>query len=265
MLTPAPSSLVSLHNRVLALGQSTPFNYLSELQQFASSLALNQTKDANIFIDPAYKWMSINGCTLHFTKFRDGIASLIQSIQEKYSILTDGYWSTLDPSPCPDDFANSQLGYSFLDEQPFKATSHNLLHILVQKHHLASLDSEGSLSWNPVQVKKVLHLAEEIWMQMYHVLYLTAHIGTRATQFLSIQIRNGDRQRNVFVQGDEMLFISRYSKTTNITDKDSCIPAFLPKPVRRLLLELLGGGLREAESILVGVLHGQSARSIYRT
>ena len=69
----------------------------------------------------------------------------------------------------------------------------------------------------------------------------------------------------IFVQGEEVFFVTRYSRMTNIKGCDSCIPVFLPKPVAQLLLKLLGGGLSETEALLAGVVYGLDATQIYIT
>ncbi|KAF8550506.1 hypothetical protein OG21DRAFT_1525086 [Imleria badia] len=57
------------------------------------------------------------------------------------------------------------------------------------------------------------------------------------------------RMQNLISQEQEVQFMGRYSKTLNLKDRDTCVPAFLCDLLRELLLALLGNGFREALAI----------------
>lgn len=252
---------------VLQLGQLTTFNTLFELQQFASSLAYSQVAEPQVYVDPTYQWISIGEQTLHLQNLRDGMQKLIQTAKDAYLCLSgDGAWVGLQTGlKVVDDLSNMRRGYSFLDEPPFRNEKHDFFLSLVERRRLGAVMVDGTWTWDHVAMRELLDTADRVWGHVIHALYVGAHLSTRVTQFLQHQIRNSDRPRNLFFQGKEGFLFTRYSKTTHLKGRDSCIPAFLPEPLRELLLVLLGSGFREAQAILAGVVYGEEARWLYRT
>lgn len=257
----------NLYDIVLRLGQLTIFNTLFELQQFASSLAYNQVAEPQVYVDPTYQWISIRDQTLYLQNLRDGMQKLVQTAKDIYLRLSgDDTWEGLPKGlKVVDDLSNTHRGYSFLEEQPFWSQRHAFFLSLVERRRLGTVMADGSWAWDHVAVREFLDSADRLWGHVIHALYVGVHLSTRVTQFLQHQIRNADRPRNLFFQGEEGFFFTRYSKTTHLKGRDSCVPAFLSDPLRELLLVLLGGGLREAQAVLAGVEYGEEARWLYRT
>lgn len=56
-----------------------------------------------------------------------------------------------------------------------------------------------------------------------------------------------------------------YRKMNQMTDEDRFSPTFIHRLVSIMVLELLGGGLRESEAIFVHVLSGPEAAQTHRT
>ena len=88
---------------------------------------------------------------------------------------------------------------------------------------------------------------DRVWDHFIHALYVGLQLSTRATQFLQHQLRNADRPWNLIFQGRDVLIISRYSKTTNIKNRNNCVPAFLTLLLTEIMLVLLGSGFRETQ------------------
>ena len=238
-----------------------------ELQQFVSSLAYNQVADPHVYVDPKYEWISIGRETLHLKRLREGMQRLVQTVKETYAQLSgDGTWPGLPEGlSVVDDLGNLKRGYCFLEEEPFQTRKHVFFLSLVERRNLGTLLDDGQWRWNHTAIADFLERADVMWGYLIHALYVGVHLSTRVIQFLQHQIRNADRPRNLLFQGEESFFITRYSKTTNIKGKDTCVPALLSAPLKELMLVLLGGGFREAQAILAGVLHGNEARYLYRT
>ncbi|KAG0695630.1 hypothetical protein DFH29DRAFT_1005302 [Suillus ampliporus] len=258
--------IARVHEKVLSLGRPTTFNMIYEMQQYASSLAFNQTQEAKVFVDPDFKWITIGLGTMHLDKLREGIQDLMRDMTSRYRALTQSdNVVTKMPDQVKDDLTNATRGYSFMSEKPFFEKRHSLLLFLVEQYDLAMVDNAGRIAWNIPAVKELLRRTLLIWEPAYHLLYITTHISSRGTQFIDHQISNADRHRNLFMQGAEMFLLTGYSKKTSITDRDSCTPGFVPKDLAFWVLELLGGGLRTAEAILAGVAYGKDAEHLYRT
>ena len=258
--------VIEAHREVLALGRPTTFNMVYEYQQYASSLAFNQTREPRVYLDPAWQWITVGQGTMRFDIFRQGIQTLLEQVEKNYLLLTQGR-IMLDglPPHIADDMTNSTRGHSFTKDGQFDSLRLVLFSHLVEIHHLAMVDQGGRLAWDLPAVKDILRRTGEIWKPLYHLLYITTQISTRGVQFLQHQIANAERHRNVFAQGQEVILLSGYSKTTNITDRDSCTPGFVHAKLGRWMVEFLAGGLRHAESLLARVAYGETAQHEYNT
>jgi hypothetical protein len=255
-----------VYEKVLRVGRPTTFDMLFRMQQFASSLAFNQTQEPKVFVAPDFTWISIGLERMRFDRLRKGIRELIDTLSLRYNELTkNSRTKRLKLEDLKDDLANSTRGYSFISEEPFCNEHHSLLVFLVTEWNLAIIDGAGRISWNIPEIKEFLRRTLRVWEPLYHLLYVTTHISTRSTQFLEHQICNAERNRNLFVQGNEMFILTGYSKTSSITDRYACTPGFIPEEVATWVLELLEGGLRTAEAILAGVAYGREAEHQYRT
>jgi hypothetical protein len=254
------------YNLALKLGRATPFNMIWELQQFASALAYSQVKDPKVYVDPSYEWISIGTETLRLDLLRGGMDRLVKTIKEQYVLLSgDAAWPGPWEGPVVDDLSNVRRGYCFLEESPFKGTKHSFFLSAVEKHKLGAFTVAREWTWDRNAIRRFLDRADKIWGHVIHALYIGLQLSTRATQFLQHQIRNADRPRNLIFQGKEGLFISRYSKTTSMKGRDSCVPAFLTPVLAEIMLVLLGSGFREAQAVLSGIEHGEESRWLYRT
>ncbi|KAG1718894.1 uncharacterized protein EDB91DRAFT_1258099 [Suillus paluster] len=200
-----------VHEKALSLGRPTSFNMIYEMQQYASSLAFNQTQEAKVFVDPDFKWITIGVETMHLDKLREGIQHLAQDMKSRYRALTQSNnVMTKMPDQVKDDLTNTTRGYSFISENPFFEKRHSLLLFLVEQYNLAMVDNAGRIAWNIPAVKELLRRTLRIWEPAYHLLYITTHISSRGTQFIDHQISNADRHRNLFMQGAEMFLLTGY-------------------------------------------------------
>ena len=234
------------------------------MQQATSALAYAQVKEPRVFVDPDHKWISIGTETLSLNRLRAGMQSLVQEVKQCYCMLSgSSSWPMPDDLTIKDNLRKSTRGYCFLEELPFRETQHSFFLSAVECHKLATLGSDGNLSWDMVSVRKFLCSADLMWGHLIHALYIGLQLSTRVTQFLQHQIQNADRAQNIFFQGSECLFIGRYSKTTNMKSKDGCVLAFLATLLRDLLFVLLSSGLREAQVLLAGLEYGKEACWLY--
>lgn len=255
------------HSLALRSDRLSTFNMISELQQFATTLALSQTKDPKVFVDPDFQWIKIKKETLYLNALRGGIQDLIKDIKGSF-VLLSGHpvWPELsEASHIEDDLENDRRGYCFLDEPPYKEAGYSFFLEAAERCRLGTFVRPQRWAWDMAAIRSFLDRADELWRHVRHLLYIGLHLSTRVTQFLQYQFRNADRPRNLVFQGTEGISITRYSKTTNLKGADVCVPAFLSAPLREILLVLLGSGFREAQAILAGIVYGQKARWLYRT
>ncbi|KAG2081057.1 hypothetical protein BD769DRAFT_1684432 [Suillus cothurnatus] len=238
--------VIRIHERVLRLGRSTTFNMVYEMQQCES--------------------ITIGTNTMHMDKLREGIQRLFRECKSRYAALVnDNFALKVIPEEVKDDLTNSTRGYSLASEEPFYKKRHALFLYLVDYYDLAMIDNAGRVAWNIPGIKELLRRSSRVWEPLYHLLFITTHISCRGTQFIDHKVSNADRHRNLFMQGREMFLLTGYSKKTSISDRDSCTPGFVPKDIALLVLEMLAGGLRNAEAILAGIAYGVQAEHVYRT
>ncbi|KAG2121470.1 hypothetical protein DEU56DRAFT_918156 [Suillus clintonianus] len=258
--------VTNVHERVLRLGRPNTFNMIYEMQQYASSVVFNQTKEPNVYVDPDVKSITIGTQTMHMDKLRGGIQTMIVDFKKRYAqftnkeILSEGM-----PDEVKDDLTNTTRGYSLMSEEPFYKKRHDMFYYLIDNYKLAMVDNAGRVSWNIPEVMELLRRSLLVWEPLYHLLFITTHISARGTQFVDHKISNADRHRNMFMQMDEMFLMTTYSKKTGITDRDSCTPGFVPREVAFYVLQMLGGGFRTAEAILARIAYGADAEHLYRT
>jgi hypothetical protein len=78
------------------------------MQRYASSLAFNQTKEPNVYVDPEVWSITISTQTMVMEKLREGIQGLLRDFKLQYSALTnDNVMMTHMPDHVKDDHANT--------------------------------------------------------------------------------------------------------------------------------------------------------------
>ena len=236
-----------------------------DLSKFATWLVQSEMKDPKVMISKDYTSFTVGTQTMSLSKLREGLSELTGQAWKMYFAITQSEPVIKEGIQVVDDASNDSRGYSFLDEGPLCERRRNMFCQLVEKYDLAGIASHGMLCWNIPQVKVLLEKCERLWDAVLHLLFITLGVSTRVAQFVRLQIRNGDRQRNLQFWNGEMYFVTRDNKTSSTSGKDSCTPSFPPSQVSAILLELLGGGLREAEAILTGVVYGDEAMELHRT
>lgn len=212
--------------------------------------------------------VSIGGETLAMSEFRTGIAKLIQRINVLLLKLTGGRsFATNVPANMKDDLPNDERGYSWLDHGPFTETTHAFLEYLVSESgwDIAVIDGEGNLAWNIPALHEILKLCaqlNECLMICHHIVPSQPH---RGTEFVDMKIRNEHRPRNLHAILQDMFWLLRYHKSGNITERDVCIPSFIPPALITPTIEYLAGGIREVEEIFAGIIYGADAAALYHT
>ncbi|KAG1791925.1 uncharacterized protein HD556DRAFT_1444992 [Suillus plorans] len=154
---PQFEQIIKVHREVLALGRATTFNILFEYQQYASSLAWNQQREPKVFFNPDFEWITVGQETLDLSKFFQSIQTLLEQVEEKYLLVTQGR-TMLEglPTHITDDMTNSIRGHSFASDKQFDSLRLELFSHLVEIHHLAMVDGEVRLAWDLPAVKDIL-------------------------------------------------------------------------------------------------------------
>lgn len=70
-------------------------------------------------------------------------------------------------------------------------------------------------------------------------------------QFIETMSINTDQICSFICRYSKVLMMGGWSKTSHITNKDQYLTAFTVQPIAAILLEIIGSGLQEAESLLM--------------
>lgn len=237
---------------------------LTQTQKFASSVVLSQVCPPKLMWSKEFDKVSVGGETLELDTFRSGIQNMLQTAWELYDYISGGNRFADDlPKNFKDDLSNDQHGYSFLSHGPFSKTPNGLLCHLVRNWNLASVDGARRLSWDMHALRRFFGACGQLNTLLAVLTYILPSTSTRITEFVDQKLRNDLRNRGLHMHMDEMFLLARYHKMTNATGFDICTPAFYPKPLQDLTLEIFAGGLRECETILAPVLFGSKSAGLY--
>ncbi|KAG1904986.1 uncharacterized protein F5891DRAFT_1183647 [Suillus fuscotomentosus] len=81
--------VAQIHECVLCLSPRTTFNFIYEMQQYASSLAFNQVKEPNVHVDADIKSIIISTQTMEMDKLQEGIQVILHDFKQRCSALMD--------------------------------------------------------------------------------------------------------------------------------------------------------------------------------
>lgn len=126
------------------------------------------------------------------------------------------------------------------------------------------MDFLNRIAWNIPAIHILLACAAKLWQPPSFLLALTSQISIRLQQFMELTLVNADHMCSIIWQNGKALIMLNYSKMSQITDQDHYFPAFIHCNVSLILLEALGGGLREAEALCVHVISVAEAAQVHR-
>lgn len=190
---------------------------------------------------------------------------LVKDIWDLYTHIAGQRFALCVPRDVVDDLSNTDRDYSFLSEEPFASHRHDLFYHLLDKHHLCVVDSKGRVSWNTKAIEGILDRCATIWRLLSYAQSFFGQISIRLRQYMEYRLVNNDRLRSGIWQSGELLHLLPDHKSSKLTQQDRYLPAFTPPELNEIWLELLGGGLREAEALFVFVLEDAAAAHTHRT
>jgi hypothetical protein len=126
---------------------------------------------------------------------------------------------------------------------------------------LAFIDDSGGISWNVTALHEIMAMLGDLNANLMFLNYLFS--DNRGTQLADQQIRNGFQPRHLYYALKSMFWLTRRTKTSNLTGLDACIPSFVPPVVQDIMVEYLAGGLREVEGIFAHVLYSKETADQY--
>jgi hypothetical protein len=239
---------------------------LFEAQQFVSALSFSQIRTPKLFWPESMDKVTINGQTLVLSQLRSGIQDLIHDTRGLLSRLTGGrHFATKLPENFQDDLPSTTRGYSWLSHGPFTDHPHAYLQFLINdsEWNIAYLDDQGEINWNIPALHEFMSLTAQVNANLMVLNFITA--DNRGTQIVDQQITNATQPRNLYRPLQDMFWLQRRTKTSNLKGADACIPTFIPPVIVELMTQYLAGGIRETEVIFAHVLYSPAVADQYRT
>ena len=242
------------------------YKWVRDTQSFVSSVAMKELRPPSCWVSKDSRTFVVGTGTLTIETLRRAVPQLLSDIEKMYDELVGGKrFVQVAPEDIVDDLSNTTRGHSFISHEPFASQRYDCFMHVVQKYKLCSVDSNRRLSWNIPAIDRILDFCAKIWRLIAYGLSFTAQISIRLRQFMELTFVNADRLRSFIWQAGEGIIMGGFHKMSAITDEDRYIPAFQPRPFSILLIEFLGGGLREMEALLVHIRYGAHAAQIHRT
>lgn len=261
--------LQSIHEKVLTLAPSAigmNFKWTREAQNRVSGYAKRETRPPGCYVSEDCNNYVSGTSTLTLTVLRSAMQQLIRDIWATYDELVGKRFVTCALKDVVDNLQNTTRGYSFLCEEPFSSRQNACFYHVIERHSLCDIDGVGRFSWNQQAVKKFLTGCVRLWRLFSYGLSYTGQVSIRRTQFQEAKFINDDHLRSFIWQSAEVLMFLIYSKNSHSMDEDRFYPAFLHQLFAEILLELLGGGLRNAEAYLILASGGDAAMAqVHRT
>ena len=137
-----------LHGSVLALSRVTPFNMVTELLQYVSSLVYSEVRDPKVMITGDYQSFTVGTQMMLLDMLRHGLKQLINCIWMAYSDIMQSARIVPEGIHVADDLSNNSQGYSFLEESPFHDKQWEMFSHLMATYRLVSMDYTGNLCWD---------------------------------------------------------------------------------------------------------------------
>ncbi|EGN93511.1 hypothetical protein SERLA73DRAFT_156419 [Serpula lacrymans var. lacrymans S7.3] len=250
----------------LSIGSGCPFNFISELQSAASSIAKLTVHIPQVFWDEQFTKLSISGEVLYMSKLRSGLQEMMQTASYIMKELTEGVkYLTRLPEDVKDNFANKDYGFLWLSGGPFTDRPQPLVTDVLQstKWNLCRKDNAGRICWNIPTACSILSKCA----MLNEVLSVLNHIvpsqPCRGTEWVDMKIRNSMRTQNHYNLMSSMYWIVRYTKITSILGHNNYIPLLCPSTLRDLNMEYFVV-VRPLEVFLTSLVYGESAVRLFQ-
>lgn len=238
-----------------------------ETQQYVTSLVLNQIKPPNVWWSEDYQTLTCQGHILQMSQLRTGIQMIISQCWELYDTITKGRrFATKLPEYFEDNLPRADRGYSFLSHGPFTDQPHAFLTYLTSSESPWKIaDIHGTaISWNVAVLRDFLSATSQFNQHLSWLTFVLPATGKRVSQHEQDKYTNDARSRNLHFILNDMINITSYSKMTNQTGLDVCVPSFYPAALKDLTLEYLAGGMRDCETLLSRFAYDEEASSLYK-
>ncbi|KDR66654.1 hypothetical protein GALMADRAFT_147700 [Galerina marginata CBS 339.88] len=232
------------------IGQSRPegdicaYNICEEYQRIATRLARAFNKPPTTRVSEDGMTISFRETALAVPAFRAGLRRCKLEAEELLRDICYGEDFGLGiPDHVPDDWANTERGYSWLNNAKFLPESLALLHKIMDDKNSKLAHVVGGargkrtpeLKLNKAAVKRILDKCDALNEKLALLATFTPALVPRITQFLEHKYANGTRPRTLFRDAKSLWLVVRRSKTESMIRREVFIPAKCPPEVTSLL------------------------------
>ena len=246
-------------------GANSPYNSCMDYQRFASAIALNSQSAPTTCVHEDNDRITYLGKTFSIKAWRTGLQRLATEIEQELTALTLGQDKLLQKSvQVEDDWSDETRGYSWVHQGQFVNNKLQLLKtmLLDPSSKLAIIENE-EFQFHASEVWKFLHACDALNEKLALFTLFTAGAAPRITEFVEHKYANSTRGRNLFMDGDQQLWIvNRRTKVETQVKRET----FIPKKCHPLLTTFLIKYftlIRPTECALVDYIKGPQAAIIY--
>ena len=251
--------------QLLNLQVSSSFSILSELDVYASSIAMSTPSAAQIAWSEDRRVVAYKEKKLSMAKLQSGIKLALGDAKSLLDQLCYGHSFPVNiPEDFQDDMTEMEFGYSYLDRVKC-FPDHALFHALVQDREcpLITVDGSGKAGLNFPEAAKWFGKCAELNKLLGCLAHITGGQPGRGTEITDVRIRNRSRLRNIMHSFGKMLWIYNYSKTSNNTGSDSYIPHQIPDCLAPLINCYLLV-IRPLETLLSKMIYNEDISMLYQ-
>jgi len=247
-------------------GILSPYNSCCDYQRYVSSLALSSSSPPTTRVSADGSLITFRELPLNIHDWRHGLRRHMDKLREDVGNLCYGLQSEISmPDHVPDDWANEQRGYSWVNNYPFIPDRLMLFKAMIDdpKTGLQNTSTvEGELEMNVGAMWRMLERCTAINRSLCVALHITPGQSPRAAEYVELKISNASRGRGIFMHGNQLVFATRRLKTETATKRDAFNPVVLDKESSNIVIAYLLL-IRPVEELLGYMLRGDEAKILY--
>lgn len=232
---------------------TTPNAYLFLVgcRQVISSEALSQELKHNVeFVDLEGHVLRVGSSTISIATISKTVRHVVS---RAWTVLQEGLmlgmqWDRMvAPVALTDDFANTRVGYSFLDNPanqfgPDRRVA--LFQGILSDPQLAGefgfRVTPTGLSGHATRLHRYLNTAQDFRMLLMTAIHLSYGAPARGTELASTRIVNSPTaKRDVIIVGGRVAFVNLYNKTNAVTGRMEVVPRMLCAALSELVIQYL--------------------------
>lgn len=216
----------------------SPYNSLLDYQRYASYLVYSATAPPAIRVSPDGDNISYNEYTLNIPKWRSGLEALYKQLRVELTTVLHGLAVDIKiPDIVPDDWANLDRGYSWLNNGAFVADKRALIgqYLHDPELNVAAIDRQGQLQFNTSAMRRIMAAADASTKTISILAGTSNGQGARIKEFVEHKISNGSRGRTIFRDNKDLWAVIRRAKFETKIRRE----VFLPSKINPRLQEAL--------------------------